>query len=571
MEAEACTNQPKAILQFLAQQVQEQSELCAITVKKGHWEKKFHRCILAASPFFKRAIMGIFLEKKTGVVEIRIDVTAKEIETALLFLYGRTPTINVDNVGGLLELAEFFMIKGLKYECIVWFRAMKINIDTCVGVLQLSNKYNFEVKECTDFIESHLSAVLQHDTATRLTEDLMERFFSDERLSYVTMDEKFRFLLQWICKHPSVTRENIAILFESINVQEVTQSTWETARLNPIFCEILISSNVVRLAGFYRVAMITPSKKGSFCLDLQQNEWYRLKSNIYDSNHLFKDFPVICRNRTEIYFTRSTHNPVSSKVLLTTLNFESEQMNVYEVALKGENTTNTGTTEICVTLMEDKVVANMCKNVSVTRSSNVSVTRSIIQRRSRWHRTHYWKDIPSTDDTYNTSVLYIGHLLDGLIELTPIFSFLNETIEKTCSNGLSSIVLLPHFLKSYVFLFDLLDYKLEKLELSSEKRTMHDKMVQTDGGFLIYNDKRCFCLTRLSGPSLSKKYHVEEHEFENNTSESVRYHYSCGFWIRSRRVKPIRGCFVYSYTFFVGTHNALSFPGSRVLFLYLKE
>ncbi|XP_053402286.1 uncharacterized protein LOC123548626 isoform X3 [Mercenaria mercenaria] len=56
---------PESNRKFLIKQVEEQSDWCDVTLRIGPWEKKFHGCVLVASPFFDQILKSNFLEKQT--------------------------------------------------------------------------------------------------------------------------------------------------------------------------------------------------------------------------------------------------------------------------------------------------------------------------------------------------------------------------------------------------------------------------------------------------------------------------------------------------------------------------
>ncbi|WAR12594.1 hypothetical protein MAR_026774, partial [Mya arenaria] len=86
-------------------QLERQDEYCDITIKCGTWTKRFHRCVLAESIFFKTLFgQKEFLENQTGIVHIQIG-DQDTLEQALMFLYDINPTLTMDNISIMLELA----------------------------------------------------------------------------------------------------------------------------------------------------------------------------------------------------------------------------------------------------------------------------------------------------------------------------------------------------------------------------------------------------------------------------------------------------------------------------------
>jgi hypothetical protein len=163
-----------------------------------------------------------------GVVEVSVG-TSNSVEMAIMYLYGVVPDINIDNVELLFQQAEYFMIAGLKTYCINWLCSSEITEETHMFVFQLSSVYNFEVPNCMAYIESHLPEVLQNQEALQFSKELIKRLFTDERLSYVTMDERLSFLIKWIRENSDGIKTNIIELFETIDIQDVTDSVLREA------------------------------------------------------------------------------------------------------------------------------------------------------------------------------------------------------------------------------------------------------------------------------------------------------------------------------------------------------
>ncbi|XP_060565736.1 kelch-like protein 12 [Ruditapes philippinarum] len=180
---------PNSKFRYLVEQVDDQSPLCDFTVKVGLWTKRFHRCVLASSRFFQRAMSANFTEKQRGLVDVSVG-TPNSVEMAIMYLYGVVPDINIDNIELLLEQAEYFMIEGLKITCINWLWDFEITKETYIYVLKLSSVYNFEVPNCMEYVESHLPEIFKTEDALYFSRELIQKLFTDERLSYVSMDER---------------------------------------------------------------------------------------------------------------------------------------------------------------------------------------------------------------------------------------------------------------------------------------------------------------------------------------------------------------------------------------------
>ncbi|XP_053385416.1 uncharacterized protein LOC123538736 isoform X2 [Mercenaria mercenaria] len=484
---------------------------------------------------------------------------------ALMFLYGRKPAFTIDNVGELLELAEFFMIVGLKSACIEWLRSEEITEENCMYVMQLSTKYNFEVTTCIDYIESHLPEILKNDDAVNLSKDSVEYLFSDRRFSYVTMDDKLMFLVKWVGMHSCEKAENVRALFQTIDMDEVSYSALESAKRNVPFSKIIDLNNVVLLAddenSKHNVIMMFCNRGYFWCLDLQNDRWYRLNSNINKDQHLQScdkhDIGGVRNSVPEIILTCKGFLEKMLPTLLT-VNLETDQTTTYRLTLADEDITETSLSSISLT--DDTMLATVNKTIKVievfcSRQSGsenerrpdypVSTSREQIDHNSVLLTRRIQapgdcdieellssipgdspKHLSVTDIGY--SKVYLGYVSEETVELSALFSLRNEKVTDTCLSRQSTVAMLTKSMQ-FVILFDLVDSKMERHELEPNANY---EMAQTGEGFLIYNNTRCYCLKRLSGPSLSKKYLIQNIELEIEKDCVVRYRYCNGIWIR---------------------------------------
>ncbi|XP_060599281.1 uncharacterized protein LOC132752895 [Ruditapes philippinarum] len=545
---------PKSKFRYLVQQVEEQSMLCDFTVNVGLWTKRFHRCVLVTSPYFDRAIRANFMEKQNGVVEVSVG-TSNSVEMAIMYLYGVVPDINVDNVELLLQQAEYFMIAGLKTYCINWLCSSEITEETHMFVYQLSSVYNFEVPNCMAYIESHLPEVLQKQEALQFSKELIKRFFTDERLSYVTMDERLSFLIKWIRENSDEIKTNIIELFETIDIQDVTDSVLREASSVKLVNEILLSKDVVITphgSECKRDVLIMSGEKGSLLgLDLQSDTWCKLiPENSYDILH--RNISGIRNTTPEVYFTKSDIVYFNAEChlmpIFTTLNLETHNIHQYKFALKDEDICDKTITNVC--LADNTLLVLTRKNVQIIEtladyihidaecpgpsSSNIGIESSrarikIISDNEEPYSALFRSEDQNltVKDTIYTTV-YIGNVNIGDVEIVPILSLRNIEISQACLNSTCSTVALLSKENNSVLLFDFVNYKMETFCL--EQDTGYT-LSSTNNGFVIYNNDRCYCLTRTYWSLTSQSYQIKLLELESN-GQMMDYLFCNGYWIR---------------------------------------
>ncbi|XP_045178214.2 uncharacterized protein LOC128545887 isoform X2 [Mercenaria mercenaria] len=516
------------------------------------------------------------------IAEMKIDTTPDVLEMALLYLYGIIPPFTINNVGGLLELAEFLLLKGLKSVCINWLNSLDFNEVNCMYVIQLSTKYNFEVTTCIEYIGSHLPETFQNSDAGNLSKESVEYLLGDRKFSYVTMDDKLTFLMKWVNMHPSESIENVTGLFKSIDIQEVSYSLWENTTCIFPFNEIINLYNIVRLADAKESShsiLIMSSDKGNFwCLDIEEDRWYQLNSNIFESHRYDEDYPEIAGIRNtipEIYFTEDLDLGYPSPEV-STVNMETDQIHTYTLTLIDEDILSGNIVEeelTNVSFTDDTVVATVNKKVfvhqifdspqsaseidqaspdpsfpgtdievfslrgpnreeeSITIDYDTDTVPSILFENGRNLKSLLSRSSESgsgNNGLVSYTEVYLGHVLEDNIEMSLLIVLGNETISQVCLNRLRVIPLLTKS-RTRVIIFDLENLKTEMIQLVPDEDY---KIVQTDKGFFIYNDKRCYCLSKLAVPFFSKNHKVEEIKLETEGFWFVQYHYLSGIWVR---------------------------------------
>lgn len=230
MQVDETKTKPKSLWSHLYQQVEEQSDSCDVTVQVGSWKRKFHWCVLSASPFFVRLYESHFQEQQTGLIKLNIG-TSNSVQTAIHFLYGQCPKITLDNLVDILEVSEFLMIEELKAMCIKRLKCVTINLENCIEILSVATRFEVYLENVSDFILSHLPDLLSNDEMLLLDKESVRFILTDQMLMYVSRKDCFRFLIKWISHCPG-RKSDFAELFACLNKDDLEEDALETVNLN---------------------------------------------------------------------------------------------------------------------------------------------------------------------------------------------------------------------------------------------------------------------------------------------------------------------------------------------------
>ncbi|XP_060555556.1 uncharacterized protein LOC132716322 isoform X2 [Ruditapes philippinarum] len=516
MEYDAGKTKPEPNRTFLVQQVNEQSNVCDVTVKMGVWEKKFHRCVLAISPFFGHVLNDNFLEGQTGIIEIKIG-TPVTLETTIMYLYGKKPKFNDENIENIVQMAEFLLIPNLKSACIAWLTTISITRENCMKFLQLSSIFDFELPSCTTYIEEHLPELLHLPEMVNLTEDSMLLLFSDKRLSCVPMDDRLLFLFRWLDANPGLRKAHIKELLKDIDLHSISNQCLQACLQNPdVACHIQSEHMTPAESNDHRVLIIKDVNYNYvfWCLDLERDQWFRVKSNSLkeERSNRIVDISGTCTNIAgSIVCSIRRSCQKKSFVLLDLPNDACTKMNLIGSEEEGlsiempDNVKFDG--NVCI-VSENKEIEIERKQNPKKRSGlsdihhkfrHMSTMGLTSERQSRALQMREKIRRRRTFENIIISTLYIGHIGESNVVMSPLFSFIDDTILKFAISDNAIAIIFQS--RQFVAMYDLIDGHLER---ESQWTSDSDEIAPIKDGFVIYDNKRCITFIRMQGECLSQ-------------------------------------------------------------------
>ena len=244
------------------------------------------------------------------------------MEKAIHFLYGQLPRITVDNADGIFEVAEFLMIEELKAYCMGKIKAIEVNVENCLQLFLLSNRYEFCLQHVQEFISSHLTELLPRNEMLMLEKETVRYIISDSVLSYVSREDCFRFLLHWTSYHSS-RQSDFAELFSCFDADDLSPDFLNTVGLDFLSqSDRLACSNVLRNSNaFCDVLVVYPPSNNAFSI-------YHLKKKIWSQITIpvgyisWPTYSVALKNQTTIarlsyYAKRISYYDIENKLQCT--------------------------------------------------------------------------------------------------------------------------------------------------------------------------------------------------------------------------------------------------------------
>ncbi|XP_060565737.1 uncharacterized protein LOC132724790 [Ruditapes philippinarum] len=511
------------------------------------------------------------------------------VQMAVMFMYGKIPEFTIVNIGDLLELAEYLKIKELKDACIDWFDSVDYSDINCIYVIQLSKKFDFEIFACIEYIESHIPETFQHNDAADLPNDLVHRLFTDERFSYVQIDDKLNFLVKLANTYPNESTKDFVIkLFETLDLSEVTLSAWETVKEDVMLNKILNLETKVRQTDqkCSRNYVLLMSSGGNYFvgLDLRNDRWCRLNSIYYDQypyEELWEEIAGVRNDNPELYFVEEDDSAEENVKHVITVDLCSNEIDRFTTYVEFEEVQNGHIVDFDFThvnITNDSVVGIVNKTVRINEdsedsSSSESESECVCSCRERENQNditsvreaHLSPEIISDrsvnniscatdtpersvsvrssnsssrsssvtangqEGTINFTTVYVVETQDEDFEMRSLFSFRKEKITQICMNNQSVLGLLAKTKKRlHVILYDLVQCKMDRIFSLFRQKDKY-KICPTKHGFLLHNNTSCYCFTKAGN------YKVEKFMLENRDEWMVKYLFQCGVWIRVLR------------------------------------
>lgn len=431
---------------FLVQQVQEQSEVCDVTIRVGTWVKRFHQCVLESSPFFAKTFQPGWIERTNRSVDISVG-TPEAVETAVMFLYGQEPRITIQNVIHLLDLAEFFVIPNLKAAVVSWLKGREITDNVVGELLQISTFYNIPFPDLDRYIEGHLDTLLHHPEMLALCVDTVRYFLSHRKFSYVIMDDKLQFLLKWVEKDVKNRLACAKKVLKNIDFSEVNTNFF---REIPVDYDVAKALKLDELTSSTRAesqkheCIVAVNDEVLLCFNLVKKRWHKIKSSPFKEIYSRVYYARVCGADEHISMIH-----LHFKDKLYSVNMEADSYQIHKFARE----------------------AQPFSPANALRSGNLVFAYTNTFASTRSHSTFDTGIVSDADET---------------IELRALFSLRNQTVDLMCYNNWGSLAILS---EETVLVFDVLSQHLYKLSIRLEGDS--PQMCPFRDGFVVLDEAIC--------------------------------------------------------------------------------
>ncbi|XP_075707694.1 kelch repeat and BTB domain-containing protein 3 [Rhinoderma darwinii] len=259
-----------------------------------------HRCVLAASSDFFRAMFEVNMKERDGGSVTISNLSPKAMKSFLDYAYTGKAEITEGNVDMMFQMSSFLQVPLLAQACSD-FLIKAINISNCLQLLSLSDSYGSpRLFECAlHFALRHFSLLAQSTDFLELNVGVLEKCLEDDDLNVPDEEFVLTSVLAWT-KHSLEKREKFfPQLISKVRLHQVSQSVLqnvlnsEEQLLRSTDCLLKVSNAIQcieQFGGLFPDARISTTEKyifvhktaengetrHTFCYNIQIDKWMEI-------------------------------------------------------------------------------------------------------------------------------------------------------------------------------------------------------------------------------------------------------------------------------------------------------
>ncbi|XP_077969518.1 uncharacterized protein LOC144424265 [Styela clava] len=182
------TNSTQAgLLMTSLDSLREQNILCNFDVKVGDKSFRAHRCVLAASSgYFKAMFSSKMKESRDGFIDMK-DVDQNGISQCIEFMYKGVGNLKMEYVQQILQASNLLQMVGLTNFC---FHYLKTNLSqtNCLSVINLAQAYDrLDIKEQAEqVLITNFKSVISSEMFPFIIKPDLLRYIKVSNVSYQT-------------------------------------------------------------------------------------------------------------------------------------------------------------------------------------------------------------------------------------------------------------------------------------------------------------------------------------------------------------------------------------------------
>ena len=166
--------------------------------------------------FSEIAFTTYFSINVAGIINLSIG-SPSSVQSALDFLYGQEPDIELHTAYNLMETADFLMIDELKKICVKKIKSFMVSSKTCLTLLSISSRFDIFIPKLEDYYLSHLPELMKQEQMLEIDTEAVRQILTDKTLSYVSREDVINYLLRWIAFNSSERKSDFREMLSYID------------------------------------------------------------------------------------------------------------------------------------------------------------------------------------------------------------------------------------------------------------------------------------------------------------------------------------------------------------------
>ncbi|XP_053313858.1 kelch repeat and BTB domain-containing protein 3 [Spea bombifrons] len=259
-----------------------------------------HRCVLAASSDFFRAMFEVNMKERDGGSVNISNLSPSAVKAFLDYAYTGKAEITEGNVDMLFQMASFFQVALLSKACSD-FLIKTIDINNCLQLLSISEGYGSTrlFDRALEFTLQNFSLLTQSTDFLELNISVLEKCLQDDDLCVSEEEFVLSAVLSWTKHHLYQREKYFPQLLNKVRLHHLSQSTLqdillsEEQLLKSTNCFSTINSamkKVERAGGLFPDARLSTTEKyifvhktaeeggtqHTFCYGIKTDKWLQL-------------------------------------------------------------------------------------------------------------------------------------------------------------------------------------------------------------------------------------------------------------------------------------------------------
>ena len=184
-----------------------------------------HKCVVGvASEFFKKSITTEMKEKYHNIVTL-VNVEPNVMELVLNYMYGKSITINNDNIDDLFAASDYLQVFHLNSACVEYISQASLTERNYIALWTFAkeNALTNLLQKCNSYITQNFFQLYQQDQFLTISTDNVKSFL-DMRGDILNPKALFQLIVKWVQFDEEKRQDHFPNLFKLVELDKIELS-----------------------------------------------------------------------------------------------------------------------------------------------------------------------------------------------------------------------------------------------------------------------------------------------------------------------------------------------------------